>query len=94
MSKTYLERINKDEKKVAKEELELSAEESSIQIQRDVFGLKSELRIAQRNLENAKSSIPFSSADVLDATADLAACEEAYETLINVQEELFPGKKA
>lgn len=91
-NQSYLQRIKVDAKEKEAVELAQQAEDAGIQVQADISAAKKALRTAERDLDAAKSAIPFDSDSYIE---NLRAVEEAQKDLNDLnamQKELFSAE--
>lgn len=86
---TYLELISKDEKTVAKEGLAIKAQEASIEVQREIMNLNSQIAQKKSAVTKAQRQIPYNVKAEYALTVELAKLEEALEFTQAIKEARF-----
>lgn len=86
---TYLQLISKDEKTVAKEGLQIKAQEASIEVQREIMNLNSQ--IAQKNAQilAAQRQVPYNVKTEYKLEVELSKLEEALSFTQTIKKERF-----
>ena len=76
---TYLELISQDEKQVKSEALAIKAQEASIEVQREIMNLNSQIAQKTSAIAAAQRQIPYDVKREFKLTSELATLREALE---------------
>lgn len=88
---TYLEKISVSKEKKSEAELQAQAEDAGIQVLADISAAKKAVREAERALDSATTSVPFSSEDYIEAKRAVSDAKEDLTDLNAMKTELFPS---
>lgn len=86
---TYLELISQDEKQVKSEALQIKAQEASIEVQREIMNLNSQIAQKKSAINAAQRQIPYSVKTEYKLTTELEKLEDALEFAQEVKSERF-----
>lgn len=86
---TYLQLISKDEKEVKVESLKIKAQEASIEVQREIMNLNSQLAKSKSALTAVKRSVPYDVKKELMVVETIESLEAKLAYVQKVKEERF-----
>lgn len=86
---TYLNLISQDEKKVKSEALKIKAQEASIEVQREIMNLNSQIAQKISAIAAAQRQIPYNVKQEFKLTVELTKLKEALEFTKTIKEERF-----
>lgn len=86
---TYLQLISQDEKKQQKEELAIKAQEASIEVQREIMNLNSQIAGRTSALKAIQRQIPYNVKQEYKITSELNSLKEALEFTKKIKAERF-----
>lgn len=86
---TYLQLISQDEKKQQKEELAIKAQEASIEVQREIMNLNSQIAARKSALKSIQRQIPYNVKQEYRISTELKDLEEGLAFVKKIKEERF-----
>lgn len=86
---TYLALISQDEKQAKKESLNIKAQEASIDVQREIMDLNSQIAQKKSAISAAQRQIPYNVKNEYKLTVDLARLQEALEFTQEIKKTRF-----
>lgn len=88
----YKTLLTKSEDKIKSEEIEDRVEEAYIRIQSDIFGAKTQKKVAEKAFKTALSSSPLNTNRILETKFNVAQSAETISELEELKAQLFPGR--
>jgi hypothetical protein len=86
---TYLQLISQDEKTQKTEALQIKAQEASIEVQREIMNLNSQIAQKKSAIVAAQRQIPYDVKSEFKLTSELARLEEALEFTQDIKKSRF-----